>query len=125
MPMKAMPKKTREKVKIGDIILATNIAGRGTNFKTEEDLEANGGLHVCVGFLPCNLRVEGQAFGRTSRQGNNGTAQLIIRQSEVDELEIEKDNTNFTDIKQKRDSHEATRLEEIKNSLVKELNFKV
>jgi preprotein translocase subunit SecA len=90
-------KETREKVKIGDIILATNIAGRGTNFKTEEDLEANGGLHVC------NLRVEGQAFGRTSRQGNNGTAQLIIRQSEVDELEIEKSNTNFTDIKGKRD----------------------
>jgi hypothetical protein len=117
-------KETREKVKIGDIILATNIAGRGTNFRTEEDLEANGGLHVCVGFLPCNLRVEGQAFGRTSRQGNNGTAQLIIRQSEVDELEIQKDNANFTDIKQKRDSHEATRLEEIKNSLVKELNFK-
>jgi preprotein translocase subunit SecA/tetratricopeptide (TPR) repeat protein len=117
-------KETREKVKIGDIILATNIAGRGTNFKTEKDLEANGGLHVCVGFLPCNLRVEGQAFGRTSRQGNNGTAQLVIRQSEVDELEIEKDNTNFTDIKQKRDSHEAKRLEEIKNSLVKELNFK-
>jgi preprotein translocase subunit SecA len=71
-------KETREKVKIGDIILATNIAGRGTNFKTEKDLEANGGLHVCVGFLPCNLRVEGQAFGRTSRQGNNGTAQLVI-----------------------------------------------
>jgi preprotein translocase subunit SecA len=117
-------KETREKVKIGDIILATNIAGRGTNFKTEKDLEANGGLHVCVGFLPCNLRVEGQAFGRTSRQGNNGTAQLVIRQSEVDELEIEKDNTNFTNIKQKRDSHEAKRLEEIKNSLVKELNFK-
>jgi preprotein translocase subunit SecA len=117
-------KETREKVKIGDIILATNIAGRGTNFKTEKDLEANGGLHVCVGFLPCNLRVEGQAFGRTSRQGNNGTAQLVIRQSEVDELEIEKDNTNFTNIKQKRDSHEGERLEEIKNSLVKELNFK-
>ncbi|RZB41657.1 uncharacterized protein BDFB_010502, partial [Asbolus verrucosus] len=117
-------KETDEKVKIGDIILATNIAGRGTNFKTEEDLEANGGLHVCVGFLPCNLRVEGQAFGRTSRQGNSGTAQLIIRQSEVDELGILEENPNFTIIKQERDRLERERLEEIKNILVRELNFK-
>ncbi|EFA09123.1 uncharacterized protein LOC103314809 [Tribolium castaneum] len=113
---------TEERVKVGDIILATNIAGRGTNFKTEESLEANGGLHVCVGFLPCNVRVEGQAFGRTSRQGNKGTAQLIIRRSEVDELGLT--DPGFSEIKRERDALESKRLEQINNSLVKELNFK-
>ncbi|XP_068902504.1 uncharacterized protein [Tenebrio molitor] len=117
-------KETKNKVKIGDIILATNIAGRGTNFKTEKDLEEKGGLHVCVTFLPCNLRVEGQAFGRTSRQGNNGTAQLIIRRSEVDELGIIDDDPDFTRIKQERDRLERQRLKQIKEVLVKELNFK-
>jgi preprotein translocase subunit SecA len=117
-------KETKNKVKIGDIILATNIAGRGTNFKTEKDLEEQGGLHVCVTFLPCNLRVEGQAFGRTSRQGNSGTAQLIIRRSEVDELGIIDDDPDFARIKQERDRLEKERLKQIKEVLVKELNFK-
>ncbi len=35
-------------------------------------------------FLPCNKRVEDQAFGRTARQGNNGTAKLMIKKSEVE-----------------------------------------
>ncbi|XP_044261297.1 protein translocase subunit SecA-like isoform X2 [Tribolium madens] len=117
-------RETEERVKVGDIILATNIAGRGTNFKTEESLEINGGLHIYVGFLPCNLRVEGQAFGRTSRQGNKGTAQLVIRKSEVDELGIIESNPSFTKIKQERDSLESKRLDQINNELVKELNFK-
>jgi hypothetical protein len=117
-------KETKNKVKIGDIILATNIAGRGTNFRTEKDLEEKGGLHVCVTFLPCNLRVENQAFGRTSRHGNSGTAQLIIRRSEVDELGIVDDDPDFTRIKQERDRFEGERLKNIKEILVKELNFK-
>lgn len=39
-------------------------------------------------FLPCNKRVENQAFGRTARQGNLGTAQLMIKKSEVEKLGI-------------------------------------
>ncbi|KAJ3645482.1 hypothetical protein Zmor_023132 [Zophobas morio] len=114
---------TGEKVKVGDIILATNIAGRGTNFRTEGSLEETGGLHVLVAFLPCNKRVEDQAFGRTSRQGNSGSGQLVIRQSEVDELEINA-NADFEQIKRERDNLEKRRLEDINKVLVKELAFK-
>ncbi len=53
----------------GEIILATNIAGRGTDLTTSEAVEAHGGLHVCITFLPDSYRVELQNAGRTARQG--------------------------------------------------------
>lgn len=66
------------RIQNGEIIVATNLAGRGTDLKTSPNVEKNGGLHVCLTFLPNNLRVEEQAFGRTSRQGNRGTSQMIL-----------------------------------------------
>jgi hypothetical protein len=67
-----------KKVDVGDIIIATNLAGRGTDLKTTAALEKNGGMHVCIGYLPANLRVQLQAYGRTARQGNQGTGQMIL-----------------------------------------------
>lgn len=66
------------RIQSGEIIVATNLAGRGTDLKTSPEVEKQGGLHVCLTFLPGNLRVEEQAFGRTSRQGNRGTSQMIL-----------------------------------------------
>lgn len=59
----------------GQVVFATNLAGRGTDLELVTEMEACGGLHVCTTFLPLNERVETQSFGRTARQGKKGTAQ--------------------------------------------------
>ena len=94
------------------IILSTNLAGRGTDIKTSKTFEENGGLHIILTYMPNNLRIERQAFGRTSRQGNKGSAQMIL---------LKKDNTTITDYKKKRDLIEKNRLDEIKERIEKTL----
>lgn len=112
---------TQQKIEIGEIIIATNIAGRGTDLNVSTFLNSFGGLRVLVCFLPCNKRVEDQAFGRTARQGSNGSAQLFIKKSEIEKLAI--DSKNIDDIKKLRDELEAIRIENIKEFKIKELMF--
>ena len=65
-------------LKEGEVIITTNLGGRGTDIKLSEDVEKNGGMHVILTFLPSNSRIEKQAFGRTGRQGNRGSYQYIV-----------------------------------------------
>jgi hypothetical protein len=50
-------------------LLTKNLAGHGVDFKMNEEVAKNGGIHVCILFLPSNLRVQKHAFGRTVRKG--------------------------------------------------------
>jgi preprotein translocase subunit SecA len=68
----------RERLGAGQIIIATNIAGRGTDIIPTFEVELHGGMHVCVTFVPMNERVQRQNTGRTSRTGNRGTSQFIV-----------------------------------------------
>ena len=54
--------------------MATNLAGRGADLKISEALNEAGGLHVIIGFMPINSRVEMQGRGRAGRIGNNGSS---------------------------------------------------
>lgn len=69
----------------GDVVVATNLAGRGTNIKVSTEVDSNGGLFVMLSFLSQNTRVELQAFGRTARKGKPGSAQVIMCTSHLQE----------------------------------------
>ena len=59
-------------------MIATNLAGRGADLKVSKKLNDNGGLHVIIGFMPQNTRVEMQGRGRAGRNGCNGSSELAV-----------------------------------------------
>lgn len=76
------------KLHLGDVIVSTNLAGRGVHIQLDKEVVNNGGLHVILTFLSVNSRVQEQAFGRAGRQGEPGSAQIIINyEAEMARLE--------------------------------------
>ncbi|XP_078533262.1 uncharacterized protein LOC144819164 [Lissotriton helveticus] len=67
----------------GDVIIATNLGGRGTDVKITKDVNKCGGLFVILTHFPTNMRVEKQIFGRTSRKGNSGMVQMILNYDDL------------------------------------------
>ncbi|XP_037943346.1 uncharacterized protein LOC119676185 [Teleopsis dalmanni] len=94
----------------GQIIIATNLSGRGTDIKITKKLREAGGLHICLTYLPRNIRVEQQAFGRAARCGDRGSGQLII----LDSYGTEKSIAKVLDLKKERDINEVYRISNIK-----------
>lgn len=58
----------------GQILLATNLAGRGTDINVSHPE----GLHVALTFLALNERIELQNLGRSARKGEPGSGQIIL-----------------------------------------------
>ena len=108
----------------GQLTVATNLAGRGTDIiLSTESLDA-GGLHVIFSFFPVNLRVEEQGYGRAGRQGQPGTCNMILsledplicslidNQNEMDQL---LQSPNFLqDLREKRSACVLNKSEERK-----------
>jgi hypothetical protein len=77
----------------GDVVVSTNIAGRGTDLQIHRLVEENGGLHVITTFMPNNERIEAQNMGRAARKDERGSAQFIINLEE-DSQDLESCNSD-------------------------------
>lgn len=64
--------------KSGVITVSTIAAGRGTDIKLDKDSIKAGGLHVIVSKLPAQGRTLVQNVGRSSRQGQPGSATVYM-----------------------------------------------
>ncbi|WP_085991042.1 accessory Sec system translocase SecA2 [Oceanobacillus senegalensis] len=62
----------------GQITIATNMAGRGTDIMIGEGVEELGGLHVIGTERNESKRIDNQLKGRSARQGDPGSTQFII-----------------------------------------------
>lgn len=56
----------------GQVTVATNMAGRGTDIVLSDHAKASGGLHVILSELHENRRIDLQLAGRCGRQGDPG-----------------------------------------------------
>ncbi|MCG9836636.1 accessory Sec system translocase SecA2, partial [Staphylococcus argenteus] len=63
---------------IGAVTVATSMAGRGTDIKLGEGVEALGGLAVIIHEHMENSRVDRQLRGRSGRQGDPGSSCIYI-----------------------------------------------
>ena len=70
----------------GQITIATNMAGRGTDIKLGRGVAELGGLHVIAAERNESGRIDRQLYGRCARQGDPGSGQAIV--SLEDELVV-------------------------------------
>ena len=119
----------------GNVIIATNLGGRGTDVSVTDEVIESGGLFVLLTHFPSNRRVEKQIFGRTARKGQPGVAQMVLnfhslarayQGQSIDMMrqlrenyerhrifEMEKDELLTIDIREKLFKEFCTRLSEI------------
>lgn len=62
----------------GAIMIATNLAGRGTDIKLGSGVQELGGIHVIVSECHSSTRVDRQLVGRCARQGDPGSCQTFV-----------------------------------------------
>jgi hypothetical protein len=89
-----------EPMKAGDVLIATNLGGRGADLGVDDEAVKKG-LHEILTFMPPNRRIEKQDFARVARRGEPGSARFIIK-TEFETIE---------ESKQWRDLQEEVRLE--------------
>jgi preprotein translocase subunit SecA len=62
----------------GQVTIATNMAGRGTDIKLGEGVAAKGGLHIIGTERHESRRIDNQLRGRSGRQGDPGSTRFYI-----------------------------------------------
>jgi preprotein translocase subunit SecA len=62
----------------GQITIATNMAGRGTDIILEDEVRRHGGLHVVATEIHSSARIDRQLVGRAARQGDPGSFRFFV-----------------------------------------------
>ncbi len=70
----------------GQVTIATNMAGRGTDIPLDEAARAAGGLHVILTEFHGARRIDRQLVGRCARQGDPGSSEAILSLDNVEAL---------------------------------------
>jgi preprotein translocase subunit SecA len=63
---------------VGKVTVATNMAGRGTDFILAPEVKKAGGLHVILTEVHESQRIDWQLIGRGSRQGQPGSCRIFV-----------------------------------------------
>ncbi|CAC5367811.1 unnamed protein product [Mytilus coruscus] len=116
--------KIDSKLKAGEVIVATNIAGRGTDIEIDETVEKAGGLFVLVTFLPQNSRIENQVFGRSARKGQPGSGQIVLNRHSLPLYFSLHELTCIESVKHLRDAIEEKRIVDIEKHAFEEVRLK-
>jgi hypothetical protein len=84
--------KVRKATHAGQVTLLSREHGRGLDFHcTDKKVDELGGLHVVQTFLSEELSEEIQIRGRTARQKNKGSFQMILLAKDLEKFEISND----------------------------------
>jgi len=62
----------------GRVTVATNMAGRGTDIRLDDDARAAGGLHVVATSFQRSRRAQRQLVGRAARHGDPGSSETLL-----------------------------------------------
>ncbi len=62
----------------GNVTIATNMAGRGTDIKLSDQVKSDGGLAIIATERHDSRRVDRQLRGRSGRQGDPGSSQFYV-----------------------------------------------
>ena len=63
---------------VGNVTIATNMAGRGTDIKLKAPALESGGLHVIGTERHTSRRIDNQLRGRSGRQGDRGSSRFYV-----------------------------------------------
>ncbi|WP_394580900.1 accessory Sec system translocase SecA2 [Cytobacillus firmus] len=89
----------------GQVMIATNMAGRGTDILLGEGVKELGGLHIIGTERHESMRIDMQLRGRSGRQGDPGSSQFIV--SLEDDLFINYDPDEMEKFLKKIKTNEA------------------
>ncbi|MCL4143135.1 UNVERIFIED_CONTAM: hypothetical protein GTU68_045981, partial [Idotea baltica] len=96
---------------VGRVVVATNMAGRGTDIKVTDAALNNGGLHVICTEIHESSRIDRQLIGRCGRQGDPGSfRQFVSLEDDILEQGMGTDKAEKLRSRRVHSAHQLTRL---------------